>query len=149
MIQIISSLGIIFAWMLGGQWEKAIRRYGISAIIISLIIWRSLNDGIWFLYTPLVFLFPELFLGYGTGSWAAEHFKKEWLIRFMYALALAIPISLCGLLQDKALSLLSFPILIASFQIRAGSLFHIGKKDFLIEDFFRSLALSTSLWLSL
>jgi hypothetical protein len=149
MIQIISTIGIIACWLAGGQWEKSIRRYGISSIIIGLIIWKSMSGGIWWSYIPLILLCPELFLGYGTGSWAADVFKKEWAIRAAYATALAIPIILCGLLQLKLIGIFSLILLNGAFQIRAGRLFKMGKKDFLIEDFFRSLALSISLWLVL
>jgi len=149
MIQIISSLGIIACWMAGGQYHKAIRRLGIPAIMAVVVGMEIVSGGIWWHYLPLILIFPELFLGYGVGSWAAKTFKKEWLIRLAYATALAIPIALCGLFQWKLIGLLSFILLNGAFQIRAGSLFQVDKKDFLIEDFFRSLALSTSLWLVL
>lgn len=149
MIQIVSTLGIISCWMAGGQWHKAIRRFGIPTIMFILIFLASTNGGIWWNYIPLILIFPELFLGYGVGSWAAKVFKKEWAIRVAYATALSIPIILCGLFQWKLSGFLSVILLNGAFQIRAGSLFPIGGKDFLIEDFFRSLALSISLWLVL
>lgn len=147
--KILSIVSIIVLWMAGGQYNKAFRRFGITAIIIGLIIWKT-NAGVaWWKLSPLFLIIPMLFRGYGVDSWIAKVFKKEWLIRVAYASMLSLPMALAGILQHKLIALLAIPLVIGAFQIRAGSLFHIGKKDFLIEDFFRSLSLGTGIWLAL
>lgn len=142
----LSNLLIIAAWMCGGQWNKAYRRFGIPIVIIATITMVCLHGGVWWHYLLLVGLFPELFLGYGSGSWAGKLFKQEWAIRLAYAVMLWIPIAVSLLILGRLLYLpTSLCLLVGAFQIRAGSLFKVGAKDFLIEDFFRSLAVGLCL----
>ena len=143
MYELFTIATIIF-WELGGQFEKSIRRYGIPFAMLLLIIWRCQNGGIWWHYIPLVGVAPELFVGYGTGSFAAKIFKEDWKIRIAYALMLAFPITITSLINGHYMSiLLGVSSLIIAFQVRAGSLFTIKKKSFLFEDFIRSLAVAS------
>lgn len=149
MIYILSVLAIIVLWELGGQYNKAFRRYGIPVVVLALVLWRTLHGGIWWTYLPLLGVAPELFLGYGQGSFAARYFREEVGIRLVYAILLAIPLCITGALNDSELVILVPLMLIAAFQIRAGAWFKLPgtKKHFLIEDFFRSLTFGIGLCL--
>lgn len=139
MVYILFMAAVVLSWMLGGQYGSAWRKYGIITALIALGIWRSLHGGIWWQYIPLLLLCPELFLGYGTHSWLEKWLHEDWEIRLAYALMLWLPIALTAAIVGFLWAIpLSCFGLITAFQIHLGS-FKIGKKDFLWEDFTRSL----------
>ena len=92
-------------------------------------------------YLGLLLLIPILVMGYGVNSKLMKIFKKEWLVRCMYALILAQPFWFFG--WEHAL--VATVTLIGAFQIRAGG-FKIGTRyDFLYEDLARYMTLGINL----
>lgn len=133
--------------MLGGQFGSAWRKYGCMSSIILLFIWRITHGSIWWHITPILLICPAMFLGYGEKSWFMKVLKNEELVRVSEGVVLWIPMALCSILQTYYWSTgISIALTVGAFQIRAGS-FKIGKKDFLWEDLFRSLALAASITL--
>lgn len=147
---------IVSYWELGGQIDKSIRRYGIPSVIFTMTVLKcTFWGGVWWHYLPLALLFPELFLGYGQGSWAASVFKQEWAIRLAYASLMLLPIIITDLACHVRLGwmLAQSVLMLGAFQIMAGG-FDVGtlkgeRKQFLYEDCFRSTALSLCLWVVL
>jgi len=144
MIYILFSLTLVVTYMLGGQFGSAWRKYGGMAAIILLVIWRSLHGGIWWHLIPLLIICPVLFAGYGEKSWLMKFWSKvgtplanEDEVRLAYAVMLGIPLIIVSPLNG----LLATSVIVFAFMVRAGG-FKIGGKDFLWEDFMRSMALA-------
>lgn len=138
---------IMVLWLIGGQINKGARRFGVPGITVMVSLWRvfysSKKRHPRFALATLAWLLciPVLCVGYGIDSWFARVFKKELTIRIVYAIILSIPFLVFERMVGEpwwfiAPTLIS---LIGAFQVRARSLFHIGKFDVLIEDIARSL----------
>jgi hypothetical protein len=146
MIDALFVVMVVMAWELGGQYDKLFRRLGIPVAILCLGIWHSLHGEVWWNKLPLLLICPELFLGYGQGSWVAKHFNTEWVIRAVYGFLLWVPIAIVALLHGHVyFGLFSAVLIGGAFQIHAGALFMYRDKAFLIEDLFRSLAVGVSI----
>jgi hypothetical protein len=128
---IIAWFGMVIAGMAGGQGKtggKAPRRFGIP--IICLLVGFPAG---------LLFVFP-LSMGYGVDSVLGDWlWHIEWLVRLVYALLLSLPFYFAGLWRGVVASVL----LVAAFQVHAGSLGHISWfGDVLIEDIIRFCTLA-------
>jgi hypothetical protein len=146
MIETLFVLAVMVLWCLGGQYDKLYRRIGIPIAIIFLGVWRSLHGGIWWHEIPLLLICPELFLGYGPGSFAAKVFSSEFEIRAAYASLLWIPIAVTALLNSHSLEIMGFLFaLVLAFQVRAGALFLYKDKAILIEDLCRSFVVGLAI----
>ena len=123
---IATAFGIMVAGMAGGQKNKSVRRFGISAIAL-------LSGGIkrgW----PFLLFLPVLIMGYGENSVLMGLLNADWLVRIVYGLLLSLPFFFFGW-RRGAFALVLLPI---AFSIRAGSLGHVGWfGDILIEDIIR------------
>lgn len=124
---ILLTLATTFLGMFGGQKNKAARRFGIPGIAL-------ISGGISTRALPLLLLIPTLVMGYGESSWLRQTLGgSDILTRLVYGLLLSLPFLFYGLKRFLAAVIL----LIIAFQIRAGSLGHIGSFDILIEDIAR------------
>lgn len=121
--------------MIGGQWCKGIRRFGISGLATTVAVGEDVKDKKcqWKRYTLLLLAFI-LSIGYGENSVYMKVFKKDWLVRIAYGLTLSIPFLIMGIWIA--------PLLLAlAWSVRAGG-FKIDKYDWLWEDFVRYSTLS-------
>ena len=134
--------------MWGGQRTKGLRRFGIPGLATMFALGKDIKDkkARWrhYLLSLLSFI---LAMGYGKNSFYMKVFKKDWLVRIMYGLTLAIPF----LIIDWRVGVASCILLPGVWSIRAGS-FIINKNwtnkegkpyDFLWEDFIRYATLGT------
>lgn len=139
-INIIFALLITICYLIGGQLEKSVRRYGVPVFAGMFAIIKDEDKKFRekLRYFMLLAIIGVLSMGYGENSWLKKAFPWEWMVRFAYAFILAIVFAIAG-----SSFLMCFPVLVIAFQIRAGKLFSIGKFDFLIEDIFRALAIFT------
>jgi len=136
---IIAWFGMVIAGMAGGQGKlggKAPRRFGIPAIAL----FTGWSFGWSWKYLAFLLLIPVLCLGYGVdsqlGAWLGHN---EFLIRLVYASLLSLPFYIFGWIRGVVGSVL----LVAAFQIHAGSLGHISWfGDVLIEDIIRFCTLA-------
>lgn len=129
LIGILFVIGIIIFGMIGGQKNKAVRRFGIpgGAFLLALLQgvgWRSV---------AILLFIPTLVMGYGENSWLMGLFHNDILVRIAYAFLLAIPFLIFGILRFC----IALPCLIIAFVIKAGSLGNIGGFDLLLEDIIR------------
>lgn len=124
------------AGMAGGQkkFSKGVRRFGIPSIAFI----GSLTDGLdWRDFTFFLLIIP-LCIGYGENSVLMGWLGSEYLVRAIYALLLSLPFFFFGLRRGLFASVL----LIAAFQIHAGSLGNIDFfGDILLEDIIRYFTL--------
>lgn len=128
-IGILFVVGIVILGMIGGQKNKATRRFGIpgAAFLFALIQgvgWRSV---------AILLFIPTLVMGYGENSWLMGIFHNDILVRIAYAFLLALPFLVFGLIRFA----IALPCLIVAFIIKAGSLGTIDGFDFLLEDIIR------------
>jgi hypothetical protein len=138
----MSIIKAIFAWiamtvagMWGGQRDKPVRRFGIPAIAIGFGASMGWN----WRYLGFLALIPILSMGYGENSQlGALVGYNEAIIRLIYALLLSTPFYLFGWRRG----LVAGALLVCAFQVRAGTMFHIGTYDVLIEDICRFSTLS-------
>lgn len=125
-----SACWIAVLGMAGGQGHlggKTSRRFGIPVFILAMGNFSKKTF-------PFLLLMPLLAMGYGESSWLASYVRQEWLLRAVYAFMLALPFLFFGIKRWGIATL----FLIAAFQVRAGSLGHIGWfGDLLIEDIVR------------
>lgn len=143
MIDWIITFVIMGMGMVGGQWEKGVRRYGVPCLAMVKEFIEMFNkdkdkkNKAKFLIFGL--MIPVLSMGYGVNSFYKKIFKKEWLIRLAYAITLSIPF--CAYLALTGASGFKYIVcagaLIGAWQVRAGSLGRIGSFDILIEDIVR------------
>jgi hypothetical protein len=139
---------VILAWMWGGQTEKWVRPVGVALSIY--LIYLAFNLHTWYLGLPALMYGGELTFGYGEKSLFHKLAKgNDELIRIYYSIWCCIPVLVSCAIQGHWLRMLSCALIIGAFQIRAGSLGKIGKYDILIEDIARSLAVGTSMCISL
>ena len=131
---IIAFLGMLWGGMSGGQGQqggKAPRRFFAPAVALGFgasIKWR-------WKYLAFLLWIPIFSLGYGVDSQlGAVCFNIEWLIRLVYAVLVAIPFAVMGVLR----LVLCLIALVVAFQVQAGSMGFIGGfGDVLIEDICR------------
>jgi len=139
-MDIFFALLITIFYMIGGQIEKGVRRYGVSflSIIYSYLEDKKKTFREKTRYLKMLLLIGVLSLGYGESSWLRKLLGGiDWLTRLVYALL----ISLVYILISSGMWYV-IPILVIAFQIRAGKILTIGKRfDILIEDIFRGLAI--------
>ena len=132
------ALLITTCYLIGGQIEKSVRRYGVPTFAFAFAFVQDkknkARDKIRYLW--LLALIGILSCGYGEKSWIKKLCKTDGLTRLVYSQLLAIIFIVAGCRFYVAI-----PVLACTFQIRAGKLFSIGKFDFLIEDIFRSAAI--------
>lgn len=126
---VIFIIGVVALGMLGGQKNKAARRFGIPGLAFLFALLQGLG---WRSCALLLFI-PTLAMGYGQNSFLFGFLHHEALVRIAYAFCLAIPFLIFGLVRF----MIALPCLIAAFSIHAGSLGKIGGFDFLIEDMIR------------
>lgn len=141
MINVLGAFLVSACYLIGGQIEKSVRRYGVPSVSYAFVViaddekkfrekWR---------YIFLLGMIGILSMGYGENSWLKKNIPWEWAVRFVYSFLLSVIFAIAG--ANILISLIS---LVVAFQIRAGKLFSIGKFDFLIEDICRAMAIFIS-----
>lgn len=133
---ILFALLIASCYLVGGQIEKSVRRYGVPTFAICLAFIQDKKNEFKakLRYLFLLGLIGILSMGYGEDSWIMKICKgKDWIARLIYSQLVAVIFILAGCPFYYAI-----PILAGVFQVRAGKLFSIGKFDFLIEDICRA-----------
>ena len=129
LVPIITVLG-----MVGGQWGKWLRRFGIPSTaitynIIKDIQYKRIRWKKYFLGLLAFFLS----IGYGENSILIKIFRLDWLVRIIYGILLSIPFFLVG-------SKYGIPAIIAlpiAWSLRLGKFKIYKDYDFLWEDFVR------------
>ena len=123
--------------MMGGQWCKGVRRFGIPGLATSVAGIKDIKDKKvrWRRYSLLLLSFI-LAMGYGENSFLMKVFKKDWLVRIVYGIILSIPFLIMGVWIA--------PILLAgAWSIRAGGFVIYKDFDFLYEDLARYTTLGS------
>lgn len=145
---------VMVMWLVGGQIVKGVRRFGIPGLTSLVVVWRILSskDKSERKYWPAAFIFllliPILAMGYGVNSWLMKIFKNDLTVRIAYGILVCIPIAVYAVVTPGTPMWKMLPIvaaITAAFQVRAGSLFKIGRYDVLIEDIVRSLTAGYSI----
>jgi len=131
--------------MMGGQFTKAVRRFGIGGVAILFSVSDDIKEKKKFKnkikYIGFLLTIPLLSMGYGANSWLMKIFKSDAKVRIAYATLLALPFWVFG----WAHFLVALASLIGAFQVRAGG-FKIGPSyDFLYEDLVRYMILGINL----
>jgi len=139
MIFIFALLITVF-YLIGGQTEKSVRRYGVPVSVLTMTLMTSKDKKQKLRSIGLLTMIGVLSMGYGESSWLRKLLGgNDKLTRIVYGLILAIPF--CFVRIHYAY----FLILPAMFSIRAGKIcsFKVGEKDFdiLIEDIFRAMGI--------
>jgi len=159
LISVFLFIAINILWQLGGQINKAARRYGIpitaglAILFVKIKEKRPLKEKL-----ALICLLPAigiLSMGYGQDSWLRKVCGgSDTLTRIVYAILLSIPILAVYLIAGYSLIFwgVGLILLVGAFQVRAGVWFKwLGGKDWLIEDTFRASAFAINmiflLWL--
>lgn len=145
LISFLSALLITACYMVGGQIEKSVRRYGVPtfAFAYAFISDKENRPKDKIKYIWLLLMIAVLSMGYGENSFIKKYLRYEWATRSMYAFLLSVIFANAG-----CSFVICFPILLAAYNIRAGKLFSIWKFDFLIEDICRSAAIFTCTFLT-
>jgi hypothetical protein len=132
---IILALLITSCYLIGGQIEKSVRRYGVPTFAAAFVAIKNKGKN---RYRALLLLglIGILSIGYGEKSIIRKWVKADWATRLIYSQLLALIFILAGCKFYFAI-----PILAGAFQVRAGKIFSIGKFDVLIEDIYRALAI--------
>lgn len=138
LIHILFALLITACYLIGGQIEKSVRRYGVPtfAFAYAFVADKKTRAKDKMKYIWFMLMVGILSMGYGENSFLKKYLRYEWLTRAMYAFFLSIIFAIVG-----GNIFICFPILAVAFQVRAGKLFSIGKFDFLIEDICRALSI--------
>lgn len=132
---ILAFFGMVITAMAGGQGKwiggKAQRRFVAPSIATVFAFSIKLR----WKYLAFLLWIPIFSIGYGVDSQlGALCFHIEWLIRLVYAILIAIPFAVMGILRLVIASIL----LVIAFQVQAGSIGFIpGFGDILIEDVVR------------
>lgn len=138
MVWLLVPIFIIFG-MWGGQHIKGLRRFGIPGLAVTWAVGKDIKDkkARWrhYLLSLLSFL---LAMGYGENSFYMKVFKKDWLVRIMYGLTLAIPF----LIIDWRVGVASCILLPSAWSLRLGKFIIYTNKegktfDWLWDDFAR------------
>lgn len=141
----------VVLWMLGGQINTAIRRYGLPVLSsIAAFIVKRKGRGRWIGFVILLYI-PILCIGYGIdsklGKWLGG---REWLIRLLYSFVCCVPlVGILGFTGEWWKLIVIVPVVIGVFQIRAGSLGKIWDCDILVEDICRATILGSAIIWSL
>lgn len=138
-ISVLAAMLITACYMIGGQIEKSVRRYGVPtfAFCYAFIADKNNREKDKIKYIFLFAMIGVLSMGYGESSWLRKLCNgSDRLTRVAYALLLSLVFMLAG-----GNIFICFPVLAVAFSIRAGKLFSIGKFDFLIEDICRGLSI--------
>lgn len=137
-LDILFALLIMICYLVGGQIEKSVRRYGVPtfSLAYAFIVDKKNRAKDKMRYIWLLLMIGVLSMGYGESSWLRRYLRHDWATRAMYSFMLAIIFSVAG-----GNFFICLPILLIAFQVRAGKLFSIGKFDILIEDICRSGAI--------
>ena len=134
-------------YMWGGQTEKWVRPVGVSLSIFSLYLAFHLST--WYVGLPALLYGFELTFGYGINSPFHIWLKDDEWVRDVYAVWCCIPVIIAMFITWNLLAIVGCLLIMASFQVRAGSLFSIGKYQFLIEDAYRSFAIGLAMSIAL
>ena len=117
---------VVILGMMGGQFLKPLRRYGIPIAAILASIKRREKRKYW-----LISLMVVLSMGYGVDSKLGKLLGgRDWLVRWVYGLLVGGVVALAGFVYGIIL----MPI---AFLFRCNFSFKIGKYDFIMEDFIR------------
>lgn len=138
-IDILFALLITACYLIGGQIEKSVRRYGVPtfSVAYTIVADKSRRFKEKLRYFGLLLMIGILSMGYGESSWLRKKLGgNDTLTRLVYGIIIGVVFSIAG-----GNPVICIPVLIGAFQIRAGKLFSIGKFDFLIEDIFRAGAI--------
>ena len=144
---IIINILLMILGMIGGQINKAVRRFGIPSVAVIYGMVKAIKknnrkrDKAKFIIFTL--LIPILSMGYGVDSLLTKVFKKDWIVRIAYAFLLSIPIAIYMFTTSQfGFNYIYYLISLAlAYSVRAGSLWKIGKYDILIEDMIRYFVL--------
>ncbi len=129
-------------WMVGGQINKAVRRYGIPSVALGFGLWRLLRtkerDEDWGKVFLLLLCIPVLCMGYGVDSGIKRLVETEWKIRLVYGFLLSVPVGVAAAVMGRwvAVPIITW-LYVVAFQVEAKSLGRVGKYDVLIEDMIR------------
>lgn len=150
---ILTIPAVMILWLIGGQINKAVRRYGVPGVALLSAVITSLKDdknkNKWYKYLPLLVAIPILSIGYGTDSALKKVFKKDWIVRVVYGIILSLPFLALTLMTTNPYwkYIITVLSLCGAFSIQAGSLGRIGTFDILIEDIIRSAVLGINILL--
>lgn len=142
---------ICVCWMIGGQLNKAVRRFCIPSLAVAVTLWRaflnnrSKNPRVAWAAFAWCLVIPILSMGYGVDSWLGKIFKKELTLRMAYAIMCSLPFLIFERVTGEPWWLTGVTVvaLVVAFQVRADKLGTWGKFDFLIEDIVRGLVFGT------
>lgn len=137
---------VMVAWLVGGQINKGVRRFGmpLTTTALGAISLLKRKDKQWWVALFILLYIPILSIGYGVdsvlGKWLGG---REWLIRLLYALVCCVPLLMIQIfVQDWWKLAIMLPMIVGSFQVRAGGV-KVGNYDLLWEDVIRSLVLGS------
>lgn len=154
---------VVVMWMVGGQFEKGVRRFGIPGTVTLVAFIEALlakeagaqegeqeKQAGW---KGLLFLLmiPVLAMGYGVNSAIMRVCQVDWLVRIVYASLLAGVLDVEAIVTHDPwwLMVLYHVVLPAAFSVRAGSLGKVGKWDVLAEDIIRGTSVGVCVVLGL
>jgi hypothetical protein len=156
---------VMILWMIGGQFLKGARRFGVPGISTIVLILnkffgssqnateerekRNMNMREWVAIGVYAIVLPFLLaVGYGESSWLRRVLGgNDLTTRATYGTMLSLPIGVYIMLTPVSPWKYGVIVvaLILAFLVRAGSLGKIGKYDVLVEDIVRSLTFGGSL----
>lgn len=133
----------IVLWLLGGQVNKALRRFALPTTLAVLSVARIFlkDTKRWWLGLLILLYIPILSIGYGIDSALGKLLGgKEWLVRLVYGFACALPVLIILVITHMWYKIACIPVLIGVFELRLGSI-KIGNYDLLLEDLVRATTL--------
>lgn len=146
----------VILYLIGGQVNKGVRRYGVPGIVTTIDILRRLKGarfyGLrkhWWKALIMLLFIPLLAVGYGVDSSFKKVFKKDWIVRIVYAIMLSTPLGIYTALTQYTLTQHALMVLalITAYSIRTEWLgvwarrLKIGDFDIIVEDVIRSSTL--------
>lgn len=138
---------VVILWLIGGQCWKPARRYLIP--IIATLYASFLKDRRKRWLAPLLLLLSAILsLGYGENSALRKLLcGSDFWTRVVMALLIAsVPITYGIFSHGASMSIITVTAVnLLAWQVRAGSLFKIGRYDVLIDDIARASALGLSI----
>ncbi len=134
---------IVAAWCVAGQQNKVLRPILVPIIgFAGALLFGAYS---WWTGLPILLYGIILTIGYGEHSKLMQWLKNETLVRLVFSLLCCIPILLLTWLTWQPYKILICFGILGAFQIRGGSIGHIGKYDILLVDILRATAISSAI----
>lgn len=148
-LDILFILSVNILWLIGGQLNKAMRRYCLP-LVCAFKGHLEPRKGHRRWYIPVMvslLLVGILSMGYGVDSWLKKMCGGvEWVTRLVMSLLVVAAITPIMIDNFSWLKLtITLIMSIAAWQVRAGSLAKIGRYDILLEDICRASALAIAI----